>query len=295
MKRHNILLATLLIICLAAACTPVESIPVSPSPKYSTSLPDNTETDTPSPTRTLQVSRIAPSPTTTQRVSTTQAPTPSISGVCSPLLEVPISQLEEVIVNPFSPPPPGSDDPHQGVDFADLYGAERIAVSGGQVQVVLSGTVAAVIVDRFPYGNAVLVETNIRDLPNTLIAALPTPVPTPERRAALTCPEDIPTPAWDADQGSLYLLYAHLLEPPALQPEDSLTCGQEIGAIGSSGNALNPHLHLEARTGPSAARFASMAHYEARATTQEMASYCLWRTSGIFQLVDPLALFRVIP
>jgi murein DD-endopeptidase MepM/ murein hydrolase activator NlpD len=292
MKRHKHLIVFLLIIFLTSACMPVEP---SPSPGASTAVPTQTMTGTAFPTRTLQVNQFDPSATTTQRVSTTQTPIPPISGVCSPLLEVPISQLDEIIVNPFSPPPPGSDDPHQGVDFADLYGTERIAVSGRGVQAVLSGTVAAVIVDRFPYGNAILVETMIGDLPEALAGSLPTPAPTPERRAALTCPQDVPIPDWKTDQRSLYLLYAHLLEPPVLQPGDSLTCGQDIGTIGSSGNALNPHLHLEARIGPSTARFASMAHYEARATSQEMASYCLWRTSGIFQLVDPLALFREIP
>lgn len=210
--------------------------------------------------------------------------------MCSPLVEIPLSQLQDLIVNPFAPPSSGSDDPHQGVDFAELFGTQRIAFPGRQVNAVISGRVAAVISDRFPYGNAVIVETLIKDLPTGAAAGLPTPAPTPQRRAALTCPEVHPTPALVSDQQSLYLLYAHMQEAPAFQPGDSLTCGQMIGNIGDSGNALNPHLHLEARVGPSGVVFPGMGHYETRATPEEMSAYCLWRISGQFQLVDPLTI-----
>ena len=67
-------------------------------------------------------------------------------------------------------------------------------------------------------------------------------------------------------------------------------CGQAIGSVGMSGNALNPHLHLEVRVGPAGIRLESMAHYDTSATAQEMANYCRWRVSGLFQLVDPMQL-----
>jgi murein DD-endopeptidase MepM/ murein hydrolase activator NlpD len=91
----------------------------------------------------------------------------------------------------------------------------------------------------------------------------------------------------------LYLLYAHLQVAPDLQLGDQVACGGAIGAIGDSGNALNPHLHLELRIGPQASRFHSMAHYDASATPEEMASYCTWRVSGQYQLIDPLKLLRL--
>ena len=195
-----------------------------------------------------------------------------------------------MIVNPFNPPPEGSDDPHQGIDFAELYGAQRIAVSGMQVNAVLPGRVAAVVSDRFPYGNAILIETRLETLAEEALDILPTGAPTPQRKAALTCPEGIPEPAWDARHRSLYLLYAHMQQPPTLKIGEQVSCGQKIGTIGSSGNALNPHLHLEARLGPAGAEFASMAHYDTRATGEEMHNYCLWRISGHFQLTDPLTI-----
>jgi murein DD-endopeptidase MepM/ murein hydrolase activator NlpD len=119
---------------------------------------------------------------------------------------------------------------------------------------------------------------------------LPTPAPTLGPHPALTCPELDPGLAWDLKRRSLYLLYAHLLEPVALAPGDPVACGQGLGAVGASGNALNPHLHLEVRTGPAGARFESLAHYTASATEDEMAGYCLWRVSGWFQPVDPAGL-----
>ena len=70
------------------------------------------------------------------------------------------------------------------------------------------------------------------------------------------------------------------------------TCGQVIGAIGESGNALNPHLHLEVRLGPAGVRFPGMAHYDSGASPDEMAAYCQWRVSGAFLTLDPLRLFQ---
>jgi hypothetical protein len=57
-----------------------------------------------------------------------------------------------------------------------------------------------------------------------------------------------------------------------------------------SGNTDIPHLHLETRLGPAGQVFESMRFYDTRATQEEMDTYVLWRTSGIFQHFDPLQL-----
>ena len=216
--------------------------------------------------------------------------------VCSPFEEIALAQLPEAVVNPFHPPPPGSDDPHQGVDFAERRPGDQVALEGLPVHAVLSGQAASVIVDRFPYGNALLVETSLDNLPVTWQAQLqlPTPGPTLELRSALTCPPGS-MPSGESEGRSLYLLYAHMKEPVELQPGREVACGENIGAIGSSGNALNPHLHLEVRVGPSGAGFSGMAHYDSSASPEEMANYCTWRVSGIFQLIDPLRLLLPVP
>jgi len=213
--------------------------------------------------------------------------------VCSPLDDIPIQSLMEQIVNPFNPPYPGSDNPHQGVDLAVLSEINRIALSGSPVQSALDGKVVLVIRDRFPYGNAILIETPLNQIPTKLLAQiqLPTPAPTLPPHPSLTCPESENPPRWDTASRSLYSLYAHMAETPNFTPGDPIVCGQQIGNIGNSGNALNPHLHLEMRVGPANAVFPGMAHYDTRAKAEEMQSYCIWRVSGLFQLVNPMVLF----
>jgi murein DD-endopeptidase MepM/ murein hydrolase activator NlpD len=207
------------------------------------------------------------------------------------LLGIPPRDLPGIVANPYDPPPLGSDDPHQGVDLAQVQNS--IALSGLPVQAALPGRVALAIRGRFPYGNALLVETPLEALPAVWLEALDLPaVPaTPEKRPSLTCPTPVVPLSHDFELRSLYLLYAHMLEPPVQMPGEELECGQAIGAIGGSGNALNPHLHLEVRLGPAGARFESMAHYDTAASPDEMAAYCEWRVSGHFVLIDPLILF----
>ena len=224
----------------------------------------------------------------------TPAPEP---WLCSPLQDESLDQITRLISNPFHPPQPGSDEPHQGVDLAIRAPDSQIAVAGNPVQAVLAGRVAMVTQDRFPFGNAVILETPLDTLPAAFLtgAAIPTPAPTLALHSALTCPPG-PSPVIpDTSQRSLYLLYAHLAAPADLKPGDSLACGQVFGAVGMTGNALNPHLHFEAKAGPSGLRIDSMAHYDASASLDEMRHYCLWSISGMFQLVDPLKILQSNP
>jgi murein DD-endopeptidase MepM/ murein hydrolase activator NlpD len=238
---------------------------------------------TPSPT-------ISPTPTSGNQAASTPE-----GMICSPLVDFSLDDLSDMISNPFRPPRFGSDDPHQGVDFSiEKYG---MAIAGDKVQAVLPGEVAAIIHDRFPYGNTVLIETPFDLLPIQIIEDIspPNPALTLPPSSALTCPDysEIPIPA--GDEQSLYLLYAHLGDMEPLEMDQKLGCGDKIGVIGQTGNALNPHLHLEARAGPAGARFSSMAHYSTNASQEEMHNYCLWRISGVFRLYDPVDLLGVSP
>jgi murein DD-endopeptidase MepM/ murein hydrolase activator NlpD len=218
-----------------------------------------------------------------------------VARVCSPFPGASQAELVAAISNPFNPPPPGSDDPHQGVDLAVQQ--EGIALAGAPALAVLSGSVAMVTADRFPYGYALLIETPIEALPPDVLAEihLSTAAPTLAPDLALNCPAITPEPLWDPSARSLYVLYAHLESQPAFGLGDRIECGQTLGRIGQSGNALNPHLHLETRLGPAGARFISMAHYDNTATLEEMGNYCVWRVSGVFQLLNPLDLLRQLP
>lgn len=275
------LLAVGMLCAWLAACSPPEArgLPASPFPAFTPS-PIPSATAAPSVTPSLA----AASPTPTRAVQ-----------ICAPFPGASQADLIASISNPFNPPPPGSDDPHQGIDLAVTQ--EGIALEGGPVLAVLSGNVAMVTEERFPYGFALLVETPLETLPASWLAQLPAPTPAPTRPppAALTCPAITPLPAWNEAGRSLYLLYAHLQEKAAYQPGEPIQCGETVGKIGQSGNALHPHLHLEVRIGPAGARFASMAHYDNTARLEEMGNYCQWRVSDLFQLIDPLQLLRQLP
>ena len=252
--------------------------------------------------------RVAKTPTRTQTAAATTPPTPlsisteaiatptmdfsdeTIFDLCSPLAGVPLNEIVDTIVNPFNPPRTSSDDPHQGIDLAELKGNPRIAVAGLEVHSATSGKVAAIIDGSFPYGYAVMIETALENITEEWKLHLPLPTPDSMQPyiSPLSCPEEYDlTFESETEERAIYLLYAHMAEPPSYRIGEDVTCGQLLGQIGSSGNALNPHLHLETRIGPANMRFAGMAHYDTRATAHEMGNYCLWRVSGKFHLIDP--------
>jgi len=227
------------------------------------------------------------------------SPQPSLTPVawlCSPLEGYTRADLTAAVSNPFHPPAKeGSDDPHQAIDLA--VSKDGLALAGEPVYAILGGQVAAVIMDRFPYGNAVMIETPLETLPVEWLAEyqLPTPAPTLPPHPALTCPQvDIGLELKNGDR-SLYLLYAHMQSQVDYKLGERFDCGERLGTIGQSGNALNPHVHIEMRLGPSGARFEGLAHYETRASPAEMSAYCIWRVSGVFQLIDPMELLGFLP
>lgn len=244
------------------------------------------------------------SPSLTPTSTAENAPEPTITEaalalprICAPIQGYTLVQLPEMVSNPFHPPGPGSDEPHQGVDLAVRAPGTQVALAGQPVQAALAGQVVMVTRERFPFGNAVIIETPLETQPEGwwMPAAIPSSAPTLTGHGALTCPDEPGPNITDPERRSLYILYAHLQAPSSVQPGDPVTCGQVIGAIGSTGNALNPHLHFEAKIGPAGIRIASMAHYDASATQFEMSNYCMWSISGLFQVVDPLQILRLDP
>jgi len=239
----------------------------------------------PLPVETEKVVMLAVTPFSTQtgivitaRPTTTQAATiaatmtsdpQTVWQLCSPLADHEIGSLPQIVSSPYDPPPMGKDDRHQGVDFAYYNQGGRASIQGEGVTAILEGWVAAVIIDRLPYGNSVILETPGSELPPELIDDL------------------------DIEDGeSLYHLYAHFEESPLPKFGSRVECGAMLGFVGATGyNIPVAHLHLETRIGPSGARFAEMAFYDSRATDQEMESYKLWRMSGVFQHFDPMRLF----
>jgi murein DD-endopeptidase MepM/ murein hydrolase activator NlpD len=191
----------------------------------------------------------------------------SIFSVCSPLALHSIQELPEIISDPYHPPPPGREERHQGVDFSYYQHKDRASILGEGVQAVLAGKVAASLVEKMPYGNVVIVETPASKLPVDLAEIL------------------------DIEEGeSLYLLYAHMHEPPLVELGDEVTACQELGAVGKSGNAGIAHLHLEVRVGLSGQVIEGMAYYDTKASLEEAQEYLRWRISGDFNHRNPMHL-----
>lgn len=202
------------------------------------------------------------------RILPTQTSPPAFQA-CSPLAGHTWSDLREIVTNPFDPPAPGKDSGHHGVDFAYYRRGERLSIEGVPVQSVFPGKVAAVIHNRPPYGNMVIVETSGVALADFL---------------GLVPGE------------SLYLLYAHMKTDPLVNLGQDVICGEKLGEVGNTppGWSSNPHLHFEVRVGPSGQEFPSMAYYDNSITLEEKSNYELWRTSGMFRMLDPLRVLEYV-
>lgn len=278
---------------LLAACA---AAPVSATPVPSSAIPV-TKIPIPNSTEATVLPTAQPSPTPTIAPSATPLPT-RVFSLCSPLEGVSLQELPGLVAgNTYQTPMPARDSGHPGVDFAFYSHGDRKTMLGLPLLAAMNGVIAAVLPDRYPYGNAVILEVALESIPHSWQAALNWPVEsipiTPDPR--LTCPDPLILPAWNVAHRSLYLMYGHLRQPSPLKVGDAVSCGQVVGEAGTSGASVNTHLHFEARLGPSGARFSSMGHYDTHTTAEERGNYCLWRVSGWFQVIDPLPLLAQQP
>ena len=266
MSVNRVSLVVLLILSLSAcsggATKEVEGggVPGDPQAARPTAL---VLTSTPEPTASHTPTA---SPTMVDTPTATPTPVPPFE-LCTPLQLHPLEVIDEIVSDPYDPPPPGREERHHGVDLAYYHWEDRDTMEGEPLQAVLGGVVAARMEDRMPYGNMVMIETPQSELPAELVAMLEIPA-----------------------GESLYLLYAHLREPPLVAFGEEVEACQPLGEVGMTGWTEIPHLHLEARTGPAGTVFESILYYDTQATQQEMDNYVLWRTSGVFQHFDPMML-----
>ncbi|MHB8134486.1 MAG: M23 family metallopeptidase [Anaerolineaceae bacterium] len=220
---------------------------------------------------------------------------PEKSKISSPFEDKDLSELASMISNPYRPPEVGSDDPHQGVDFSDVDKESRVAYPGREVKAIIDGEAIGIMQDRFPYGNAVLIKTNVVSLPKNWRVYLES-LEIPglwNKNTSLTCPEGWNDAPENQNSLSLYILYAHMRDPIDIELGQKLFSGDKLGVVGMSGNALAPHLHLEMRYGFDEESFGSMSHYDVTATQEEMSNYCRWRVSGWFKLIDPITILSI--
>jgi murein DD-endopeptidase MepM/ murein hydrolase activator NlpD len=160
------------------------------------------------------------------------------------------------------------DDGHHGVDIG-YYKRDDKLFTGTPVLAALTGQIAAIVHDRPPYGNMLIVETPFEGIPPTLTAG-----------------QNI------TSGDSLYTLYAHLQNLQTLTIGQPVACGQQIAETGLTGFTGGPHLHFETRWGPPQQTFASMAYYRADASAEEMKNYETWRVTAVFHLFDAMQLLQ---
>jgi len=262
MRSQFILISFTIILAACAVSQPTQEQTPSIKPAAAGEIiPQITATPTPSQTP-------APSeaPTETETTIPSSSPTPEPS-LCSPLGIHPLEELPEIIGDPYDPPRPGREERHHGIDFGYYHYQERDSMLGEPVQSILSGVVASVLDGQYPYGNMVMIETTPPNIPASLSGEIEIP-----------------------DGSSLYILYAHLNQPPIVVLGEQIKACQSLGVVGMSGNTDIPHLHIETRWGPPGQVFESMRYYDTQATQDEMDAYVLWRTSGVFHHFNPLYL-----
>ncbi|GAP20311.1 M23 family metallopeptidase [Leptolinea tardivitalis] len=213
--------------------------------------------------------------------------------ISSPLEDFNIGDLQELISQEFKMPPPGEDSGHHGVDFA-FWSRGNKSILGNPILSVFSGKVSmSDSEEKPPYGYALMIETPLESLPQNILHAIkiPTqPIGTVINNK-LNCP-DLSKDQWNSSSKSLYTLYGHMIAAPGFKQGDAIQIGQIIGYVGNSGYSSAPHLHLEMRIGPSGATFKNMGHYDPITTEEDRHNYCNWRVSGVFQMFDPMDLFK---
>lgn len=271
--------AEVIIVTRTPTKPPTATIYVSPTNTVTGTLPP-TATPTKTPTQTASPTTTnTPTSTPTNTATPTQTYTPTntytptateIPLLFSPIDNVSIQQLPDILTDGYHPPPGLLDDRHHGVDFAFYRRGDLLSIEGVLVRSILPGKVVGRIVDRPPFGNGVIIETLYADLPIGLADLL------------------------GIEPGeSLYHFYAHMYAEPPVAMGESISLGEVIGAVGRTGYVTEPHLHLETRIGPSYGIFPPMAYFSADTTESERQTYILWRTSGIYNHFDPMILFAV--
>ncbi len=220
------------------------------------------------------------------------APPADIPAISSPLYGISLEELPGTISQDFIAPPTGEDTGHHGVDFAFWSRGDQSSILGLPITSVFPGKVVSAFNEiRIPYGYLVMTESPLSALPQSVINTVKLPVLSASGGQAdkLNCPTGF-TDQWNTESQSLYVLYGHLNNPPALEVGQMVNAGDIIGNVGNTGASSAPHLHLEMRIGPSNASFQSLGHYDPSTTDQERHDYCTWRISGNFQMFDPMTI-----
>lgn len=285
-SQRTILLSIIVTSWIVSGCQSAQNSQLTPAGRIPSTSP--------APTQTVE-STTRPTGSVLPLPASTPSPTLEVvTGICSPLADIDLSDLHSITSQAFRSPTAFQDDGHPAVDLAFFTFEDFPTMIGHPVQAILPGTIVEVLDNRFPFGNSILIETQLDQVSESMLSSLLLPTPIPDENITLFDPcthnpayEGLEAVEMSAGSRSLYTLYAHLLTPPDFEEGDRVSCGQTIGAVGNTGNSVAEHLHLEVRIGPSHANFGSLAMFQPDATAQERYNYCIWSISGRFQAIDP--------
>ena len=98
--------------------------------------------------------------------------------------------------NVYQTPMPGRDSGHPGIDLAFYSHGSHKTMLGLPLKAAMAGRIAAVLPDRYPYGNALIIEVPLEKVPPRWLANLNWPAVeatvVPDGR--LTCPAPLNLP-----------------------------------------------------------------------------------------------------
>ncbi len=276
LPRSGYFILISIIVVFVTSCG-IPGVGGAPTPHPSTALPNTpTLSATLTPTPVLPLIPDTLTPDVIPVGGTLPPDTPA--ETCSPLAVLRLDEISAYITQPFIAPNQvhnaehpdwvRKDDGHHGVDIG-YYKVDGKLFTGTPVLAALEGTISAIVRDRPPYGDMLIVETPFEHIPPALVTN-----------------QNI------TNGDSLYTLYAHLQNLPALTIGQPVACGQPIAETGLTGFTGGPHLHFETRWGPPGRAFTSMAYYRADASPEEMTNYETWRMTAVFHLFDPMELLK---
>jgi len=238
----------------------------SPAPEASPTMVAKVEATSTS----LPATPVPPAATITPSATHTPWPAHEVQ-ICSPLAIQPLAKIKSIITQPFIMPrvmDDGTykDSGHHGVDVGFMTRGKQ-KFTGTPVLAAVPGKIASLVDNLPPYGDMVMVETPLANIPKKIIDKYKIP-----------------------PGNSVYTLYAHLQNVQSLKTGQPIHCGQQLAETGLTGLTDGPHLHFETRWGPSNTVFPPMGYYLSGVTPEEMESYTLWRMSGKYKLFDPFEL-----
>jgi hypothetical protein len=178
MIKRVIFVCTILVMLLAVSC---EKNPITIQTTPTSIKPVISQIPTLEPTSVPTITQIPPTPTQTL-----------VNRFWSPLKGIGLDELRLVTSQEFNKPTPFIESGHPALDFSFYQYREFTTFERFPIQAILPGKVILVIHDRWPYGNMILIETQLDQISPGLLKTIPIPTSLPAGSYSLDarCPTE---------------------------------------------------------------------------------------------------------